>query len=95
MKDADGVERDVYPTGFGSHRVGVLIDGSLVKSVNFRRLGRASRGGDLSGHVVELGESAPGKEYLRSLTGEGTGYRAANRATATVNHRVLTLKQHC
>lgn len=43
---------------------------------------------------VNLGESAPGKEDLRSLTCESTGYRAADRTTASVDHSVLVLKQH-
>jgi hypothetical protein len=51
----------------------VLVDGFLVKSVDFRCLSHASCGGNLPGHLVKLGESAAGKEDLRSLTGEGTG----------------------
>jgi len=94
VKDSDSVERDVDAARLCGHRIGVLVDGFLVKSVDFRDLGHASCGGNPPGHFVKLGESPPGKEDLRSLTCEGAGYRAADRTTASVDHSVLVLKQH-
>lgn len=48
----------------------------------------------LPGHPIELVERAPGEEDPRSLTGEGTGDRAADRTAASVDHRALVLQQH-
>jgi hypothetical protein len=38
VRDADGVERDVDAARVRGHRVGVLVDGSLVERVDLRRL---------------------------------------------------------
>jgi hypothetical protein len=93
MQDADGVERDVDGTRLCRHRIGVRVDGVPVKRVDFRRVGHTSCGGNVLGHMVKLGERATGKEDPRSLTCEGTGDRAADRATASVDHSVLVLKR--
>jgi hypothetical protein len=47
---------------------------------------------DLFGHPIELFKSAAGKEQLRSLTGEGTGDGAPDRASRSVDYSVLILK---
>lgn len=93
VKGADGIERDVDAARFCRHLIGVLIDGLFVKGVNFRCLGDSSCCRNLFDHCIEFCSRPTGKEDLRSLTREGTGYRAANR-TAAVDYSVLVLKQH-
>jgi hypothetical protein len=72
VQEADGVEGDVDAVGAVRYRVGVLVDGLLVQRVDLRCLDHASRGGDLPGDLVQLGERAPGQEDPCSLTGEAT-----------------------
>jgi hypothetical protein len=85
VKDANGVECDVDATRLRRHRIGVLVDGSLVERIDFGDLGPSSRGGDVPSHCVELGATAAGKEHRRSLTCEGASYRAADRTTTSVD----------
>jgi hypothetical protein len=94
VRDTDGVERDVDPTRARRHRVGVLVDGSLVEGVDLRCLGPASGGGNLMRYPVELAPGTPGEEDRRSLTCEGPGDGAADRTTASIDHSGLVLQQH-
>ncbi len=65
-----------------------------VERVDLRRFGRSAGVGDRPGHLFELGGAAAGEVDLRSLTGEDTGHRAADRASPSVDDRVLVLEQH-
>jgi hypothetical protein len=94
VRDADGIEGDVDASGCRRHRVGVPIDGLLVQPVDLRRLGPAATGANLPSHFLELGQSASGKEDPRSFAREGKGNRAADRAPASVDHRILVPQQH-
>src|SRR5215204_1881539 len=77
VPDRDGIEGDVDAPRLLGYGVGVLLDGSLLKGVDLRRLGHSSRRGDLLGHLVERGKGATGEEDPCPLAGESAGYRAA------------------
>jgi hypothetical protein len=65
VQEADRVERDVDAAGALGHRVGVRVDGLLVQRVDLRCLDLASRGGDLPGDLVQLGERARRVQIFR------------------------------
>src|SRR4029450_6752793 len=90
----DGVERDVDASGLLGYFGDVLLDGRSVESVDLRGLGRSSRGGDIPGHWVKLCKGATREKKPCPLAGEGTGHRAADRSTGSVDHGTLILEQH-
>jgi hypothetical protein len=90
----DQVERHVDPARRRRYIVGMLIDSLLIQRVDLRDLrGPASRT-DPSGDRLELVRGPSSQEHLRSLAGERLCDSAADRASASVDHRVLSLKQH-
>jgi len=94
MDDADRVERDVDTARLCRHGIGVPVDRLFVERVNFRDFGFAPDGGNTPGYFLKLGKRAPGQEHLRALARESARDRAADRATAAVDHRRLVLEQH-
>jgi hypothetical protein len=91
---ADRVEGHVNAPRLLGHGGGVLVDGLLIESIDFRRLGRSTCGGDFRGHPVEHRESTAGKEDFRPLAGEGAGHGPTDYAAPSIDHGVLVLEQH-
>jgi hypothetical protein len=90
----DQIERDVDAARRRRHIVGMLIDGLLIERVELCDLRGSARRTDPFHGRLELVGGSSGEEHLRSLTGERLGDRAADRASASVDHRVLSLEQH-
>jgi hypothetical protein len=80
-------------TSFGLNRgirsVGVFVDRRLVEGIDLRRLGLSSRGADLLGHLLEALEGTTGEEDVGPLSGEGSGNRATDRPSPSVDNGVL------
>jgi hypothetical protein len=65
------------------------------ESLLLRGLGRSAGGGDVGCHGVEPGQCPPGDEDPCAFLREYLRHGAADSATASVDHSVLVMKQHC
>src|SRR5215510_1413397 len=73
----------------------MLVHCLLVESVDLRRLGGSAGGNDVLSDRFDLRPKAPGEKKLCPLARKGACDRAADRASGSVDHSVLVLKQHC
>ena len=72
----------------------MLIDGVLIECVKLGDLRGSAGRADSFRDCLELVGGSSGEEHLRSLAGERLGDGAADRASASLDHRVLSLEQH-
>jgi hypothetical protein len=66
----------------------------LIKGVDLGGVGLAAGLTDLLRHALDPFECSTGQVDLRSFTGEAAGHGPADRASASVDHSVLSIEQH-
>src|SRR5258708_30262566 len=91
---ANRIEGDIDTPRFLFYRAGVVLDGLLVESIDLRRLRGSTCGDDLLRHLFDRTELATRQKDFFAVAGKCTGCRPADRASGTVDDRVLVLEQH-
>ena len=70
------------------------VHGLLVESVDLRRLGRSAGGIDVLGDSFDGRPVSPSEKKLSPLARKGACHGAADRASASVDHRNLVRQHH-
>src|SRR5258708_17959826 len=88
------VDGTINASSLVCHCPQVPFDRLLVKRIDQTGRGCSSCIRDLSGHLLDRSKPPTCQEHLCPLTGEGTGNRATNSSSCSINHRTFSLKQH-
>src|SRR5262245_34829158 len=73
----------------------MLVHSPLVERVDLRRLGGSASGNGVLGYRFDWRQAPTGEKKLCPLARKGACDSAADRASGSVDHSVLVLKQHC
>jgi hypothetical protein len=70
------------------------VHAPLVESIDFRRLGRSSRGGDIPSDCFDGGPVAPGEKKRGPIARKGACDGTPDRTPCSVDHGDLVFQQH-